>query len=276
MAYPSRRIAAQCPTCGKDYTYIPSSPRQHCSKACLPSARLTTTCPECGIEFWYYRSWPRKYCSNVCSGKNTVSNLPNFTPARYTTQCEQCGQSYETTPKATRGRFCSRRCYGAWLSIHQHGAAHPRHGKKAPRPHRLVSLMCALCSKPFLAKPSHLTRRRFCSKACHGAWRTATGAFSGANSPTWTGGHDPYYGPSWHPAKRAVRLRDPICQRCGILPETAGQALDVHHLIPFRAFGVERHAEANALSNLIALCRDCHQIFEWQTNRSDAHLVRVS
>lgn len=33
---------------------------------------------------------------------------------------------------------------------------------------------------------------------------------------------------------------------------------DIHHLIPRSKFGKKRKAEQDHISNLIALCRDCH------------------
>jgi 5-methylcytosine-specific restriction endonuclease McrA len=89
----------------------------------------------------------------------------------------------------------------------------------------------------------------------------------GPANRNWRGGEVPYYGPTWQRAKRETRKRDAVCQECGIDPLTLGRALDVHHRIPFRAYGIERHAEANVLTNLIALCNRCHLQVEWDTNR---------
>jgi predicted HNH restriction endonuclease len=58
-----------------------------------------------------------------------------------------------------------------------------------------------------------------------------------------------------------------MCQQCGKTPKDTGKALDVHHIQPFRTFGVARHADANALSNLIALCSRCHLRTEWEARR---------
>lgn len=184
---------------------------------------------------------------------------------RYHAICEQCGQPFTYARHQTRGRFCSRSCWGHWLANHARGAMSPNFGRHFGRPKHLppaTYVACGSCGQPFRIKPSHADRRRFCSKACAGRAH-----WHGAANPRWVGGREPYYGPSWRSAQRAVRLRDPICQRCCILPETNGKALDVHHLIPFRTFGVARHAEANALSNLIALCHNCHLLVEWDTNR---------
>jgi DEAD/DEAH box helicase domain-containing protein len=71
------------------------------------------------------------------------------------------------------------------------------------------------------------------------------------------------YGPSWPDASRAVRTRDGHrCRQCGA-PERNGRAHDVHHLRPFREFGFipgenRNDRQANALDNLITLCRTCH------------------
>jgi len=79
------------------------------------------------------------------------------------------------------------------------------------------------------------------------------------------------YGPGWQSKRRKVRSRDDyMCQRCG-LPESEhkskwGQELHVHHIIPRKEFldenGDFNHQEANALDNLIAVCRDCHRLLE--------------
>jgi len=43
----------------------------------------------------------------------------------------------------------------------------------------------------------------------------------------------------------------------------------VHHLRPFRCFGLSRHLEANALTNLIALCHSCHRKAETLYRQSE-------
>ena len=64
------------------------------------------------------------------------------------------------------------------------------------------------------------------------------------------------YGPDWPKLRRQVRARDGYrCQMCGA-PEKE-RAHDVHHKIPFRAFGSAQ--AANHLANLMTLCRPCHR-----------------
>jgi predicted HNH restriction endonuclease len=38
--------------------------------------------------------------------------------------------------------------------------------------------------------------------------------------------------------------------------------MEVHHIIPFRHFGIEGYLAANALENLVSLCRACHMLRE--------------
>ncbi|MGQ9467553.1 MAG: DEAD/DEAH box helicase [Anaerolineae bacterium] len=75
------------------------------------------------------------------------------------------------------------------------------------------------------------------------------------------------YGPDW-PAQRAAALaRDGYrCRHCG-MPEQEGHPLEVHHLVPFAAFGYvpgvnDLHRLANRLENLITLCSACHRRVE--------------
>lgn len=85
----------------------------------------------------------------------------------------------------------------------------------------------------------------------------------GPLSPVWQGGKVYYYGGSWDRQRNKARERDNYtCQRCGVTEIEIGRELDVHHKIKFRLFGVDRHEEANNLSNLICLCNPCHTIVE--------------
>lgn len=125
--------------------------------------------------------------------------------------------------------------------------------------------VCSVCGKEFAVKPSHVARRIYCSRLCHGAAQAVE--WQGANNPSWTGGYEPYYGPSWRSAQRQVRARDTVCQGCGMSPAEQGRALDVHHIVPFKSFGLARHAEANHPDNLVALCVSCHLKADWSENR---------
>lgn len=267
-----------CIVCGGEFHVRPSSKNKTCSVKCKNtlvaqantdlSKHIRTTCPACQKEFTYLASWPRKYCCKKCAAIETVTNIKRFSPSIFTATCENCGQEFETTPKRSRGRFCSQKCFGEWSSRNTVGEKHPNKGKSFPRPKNLPPPLfksCEVCGKEFLTKQSHANRRRCCSRSCSAKlWSKER---TGENSPTWLGGHDPYYGPSWQVAKRDARERDRKCMRCGVTPEVLGRELDVHHVVPFRKFGRDRHLEANDLSNLMCLCFACHLKVEWETNR---------
>lgn len=74
----------------------------------------------------------------------------------------------------------------------------------------------------------------------------------------------PDYGPNWAEQRRRARERDRFtCRRCGARESETGREHDVHHVIPFRRFDYrpgenDNYVKANALSNLITLCRACH------------------
>lgn len=209
---PENYVDQTCPGCGVTFTVSRYKFTEYCSRQCRTKAYTDTReCPTCSSTFTFWKSWPRTYCSNECAGKANVSNIVHFAESAYRALCEQCGTKFTTTPKRSRGRFCSRPCWATWMETN------------APR---------------------------------------------GEQAPNWRGGYDPYYGPSWRAARRATRRRDKVCVECGISPETLGKQLDVHHLVPFRTFGRDRHAEANQLDNLVALCPTCHLKLEWATNWS--------
>lgn len=67
------------------------------------------------------------------------------------------------------------------------------------------------------------------------------------------------YGPQWNQIRSAIRLRDEFqCQNCG--KKETGKAFHVHHKVPFKAF--HSLILANAPSNLVTLCPECHMLAE--------------
>jgi DEAD/DEAH box helicase domain-containing protein len=74
-------------------------------------------------------------------------------------------------------------------------------------------------------------------------------------------------GPNWAEMRDRARARDGYrCQLCGA-PERAARGHDVHHIRPFRDFGWakgenDNYRLANALDNLVTLCRGCHRVAE--------------
>lgn len=256
------KASGLCPQCGRAFEYFSSCYRTgkkiYCSRECQKAAcRIETTCPQCGKVFWYHRSWPRKFCSRACSAAvNAKANLGiTELPDQY---CEMCGKKIEGLTWADR-RFCSRRCFGDHLAKTLKGKPRPEVAGERPDLQKRVTKHCDQCGKAFRVKQSHADRRRFCSKSCMAIWQSESGEWSGENSPAWRGGPMPYYGPNWRPQRRNARRRDSYtCRRCGKTEQELGRQLDVHHIEPFRTFGLERYREANRLQNLISYCHICH------------------
>lgn len=254
------KLTKECPQCGKSFPY--SSPSQdgrtYCSRACQMAAkRITTTCPTCGKEFWYHSCWPRIYCSRQCSAKANVTRQLGVVLVAPST-CEQCGKEITKDNRSGR-RFCSSSCFGEWLSKNRNGENHPTYKR--------IDRVCKQCGQAFKVKPNVLARNEgvFCNIKCKAEWQKLhpqqhkLPVLRGAANPRWKGGVFPYYGPNWRPQRRNARRRDNYtCQRCGKTESELGRQLDVHHIKPFREFGVENHQAANTLSNLVCLCYRCH------------------
>ena len=223
--------------------------------------------------------------------------------------CEFCGESFrcrKSLPK-NLGRFCSRKCFGAWyrisrkksliciicgksftvgksyydrhtcsrecLSIHLSNVfssteqieIRSKTGKSnsgCQHPHRRVNPViraCIVCGRNFELN-SHVgkqqkEKQRFCSTEC---WYKYIRE-DGSRHPSWKGGYEPYYGSNWNSQRRKARKRDRyICQKCDVTEYELRHELDVHHIVPFRIFGIDQFKKANQLSNLISLCKSCH------------------
>jgi len=249
-------IIVKCAGCGKSIKRWPRDIRRskehYCSVECKNKAHQTVlTCPICGIQFKVKlsRKDRRATCSKECL-KIHLSRLqqehPNTPRDRITKNCPVCGVSFETVPSTER-RFCSRSCADKAISL---GLTHRR------KPH-LIDLICEQCGQQFQVQPYAAKTQRFCSLVCKYEWQGP--AMSGENHPLWKGGRAEYYGSNWKRQRREARRRDGhVCQHCGITEQELGRALDVHHIKPFKEFGLENHNQANKLSNLISLCTSCH------------------
>lgn len=236
-------------------------PNQYTS---MPSRIEQVTCAVCGKVFPAEMRRKRKYCSDRCKGYGSVGHIRRAGGEGQAVPCEQCGKDVWRTPSQPR-RFCNSACFGRWLAVHNVGPANPTTGRRSTRPKPMTTLVCPACKNPFEVAAGRSKHRTCCSRHCAAEWR----ARRGSASPFWRGGYTPQYGPSWPAARRAVRRRDQICRHCGKYPQQDGPALDVHHLRPFRCFGLSRHLEANALTNLIALCHSCHRKAETLYRQSE-------
>jgi len=153
--------------------------------------------------------------------------------------CAGCGEEFQIHHYRTitaKNNYCSRKC---------------RITKK--------QLPCDWCGKIIERVPAQLEPHNFCSRECSGKYYTKN--YSGENNKNWTGDYVKYYGPNWRHQRNLARERDSYkCTKCG-KPEIDKQH-DVHHVIAFALFGIDKYEEANELTNLITLCNSCHTSLE--------------
>lgn len=256
-------LASSCKDCFKRL-YAPSKPKK--ARAKKNGKATTVICTECGKTFIRLPHEIRKdginYCSLQCAaiGKGKRSrgkNSPHY--SRSQVPCAYCGATLLRTASKikhnTAGHFCNGECYGKWREQNMVGEASTRWTEK-------VVTECLQCHVEMTLIQSQVRDPgNFCSRECYSGWRKEN--MVGDDSPLWKGGRLPSYGGSWKRQQYRARKRDDhTCQHCGATKEEMGREPDVHHILPFRLFGVERHEEANHLSNLVCLCKRCHGIAE--------------
>jgi 5-methylcytosine-specific restriction endonuclease McrA len=91
----------------------------------------------------------------------------------------------------------------------------------------------------------------------HGIETRPSLAATGADNPNWAGGYKKYYGRNWDEQRQKAIKRDRgECCICG------DRDVQVHHIQPFRTYGLENYQEANRLENLMCLCQKHHSRWE--------------
>lgn len=180
-------------------------------------------------------------------------------------QCVYCGKIVEKKrcQIAKYGEaYCGVRCLGKANGERLRGKANPRYTR--------VTTTCEYCGVAIVRVSALFarSRRHFCSYACNGKWKAEN--LVGAKIYNFKGGtaNDRYYGEDWQRQKRLARERDNnTCQRCGKTRDKIGKNMDVHHIKPWRFFGLKNYKEANDLKNLICYCYKCHKTVEEQSER---------
>jgi len=211
-------------------------------------------CKVCGKGSWIqFRYRDMSICIS-CSLKGLMSgeNNPNWKP-KVEMVCVQCGKCFEVIPAREKtARFCSRKCQGAYKSIHQSGEnGSTWNGGK-------TKMVCPMCGKIFEVTPSIVNKRRFCSGECWGNYKAAQmqGADNfmfgrnhtaetrqkmsengpnkfGERNPNWRGGSsfEPYCVKFNEKFKEFIRDKfDRICFLCGKSEEDNVRRLCVHHV----------------------------------------------
>lgn len=274
-------------TCSIRTCDLPSRVRQLCNthyNAALRTGQLqkldrraapsiTVACTTCGSPVnrrpWQIQTGQSVYCKRSCQPSPTTGRR-----AGQSRICKVCAKAFYTYPSrqtnpGSTNEFCSMACYNVARTGVPTGRTHsPEVIEKIRRAPRLKGTLhprwkprttkrCEHCdtdyelsvSRPFKERG----RQRFCSTKCWYDWMRS----APENSPTYNGGHEPFMGPNWREQARRARARDNYtCQDCGLV--RTRPALDVHHIIPRRTFNRDWE-RANALPNLITLCKSCHK-----------------
>lgn len=219
--------------------------------------------PSCLVKAHLKRGKQHYFCSRKCYGEYRSKTFIGSKHPQWkgmTAKCRECGKVFHTRPNRLnngRGRFCSKKC------LYQHQSKIEkitRRGEGNPAWVTKIISSCPNCGARLEITPIAFDKSKFhfCSMKCRFEY------LSGARHPSWKGGDYPeYYGPNWREQKRKTWKRDnDICQQCGASAKELGKKPDVHHIIPFREFGISRYKDANRLENLILLCHSCHQSIE--------------
>ncbi len=200
------------------------------------------------------------FCSVECRAEGQKEYQKGEKHHNYNSVIVKCTYCAEPVKRAKgyaetyNNLFCNMECYGKWMSENLVGKKHPRWSR--------IKVLCKVCGEILYRQPNRIkrTKHHLCSRECTNEWNSISGIHAGPNNPRWKGGCNTgtvSYGPNWTRQKKVVRRRDNyICQYCS--RSEKHRAHDVHHIIPFREFGIERYKEANQLRNLVTLCRKCH------------------
>lgn len=164
--------------------------------------------------------------------------------------CGQCGRQFDVAAsriKYGRGKHCSSRCQYSSIK------SRIKLGK--------IKRSCLNCSMDFFVYKSklksHIGSGKYCSRFCRDTHRI------GVNHPQYLNGSSTEHrGANWQSQRRKTKIRDHgRCRTCGITDKKSvmiyGQALHVHHKMPFRFFSDYR--QANRLNNLLTLCPADHR-----------------
>lgn len=230
----------ECPQCGSEHE-TENGLKIHWGRSDDHEGTIAGTEVECDVCGTTYRKKPylaeesdRHFCSDECKSEGYKD--------RVDLECDHCGKSFERRQSHYNEdgpNYCSQQCNG-----------------EATQDREMVK--CTNCGA------EHERRRwqienyddHFCSVECR------TEYMRGENDPKWRGG-------SWvlkTLRRRAgdFRWRDRLdhidqdppleCEMCGATEEDfEDDLLDVHHIVPVMAGGVNRS------ELLMVLCRSCHR-----------------
>ena len=197
--------------------------------------------------------------------------------------CENCGEMFQrilSQYNLYKTHFCSRECYNLYgrinVNCYRCGVSFIVKKSKWKNSKTKIFFCCLSCRRDppvncdwcgteFIKYRNKQNKNKFCSVECKAHWQSEN--IRAENHHRWTGGEHKYYGRGWEKQRIRVIERDKhTCQKCGKTEDELNRNLDVHHIIPFRIFGLKNYEKANRLSNLISLCNPCHRVIEKEVN----------
>ena len=187
------------------------------------------------------------------------ANNPNWKGGKIIRKCLKCGVDFGVKRHVIKdggGKFCSQSCRASITLT----------GDKAPNwKGGGVICKCEICQKEFTIKKSETYRGKFCSRKCHGNWKSQYK--TGINNHSWKGGITPerqVFNKSvdWKNAVSAVWKRDKAtCQNCLKKQIYKEKSFEVHHIISFKYKELRA-----AIDNLVLLCNPCHGFIHSKKN----------
>ena len=253
-----------CPSCDDVFDSSKAMKLHHVNLHGESIAGVEYSCDWCEETFRIdpYRKERSNYicCSRKCSDKiqskhYSGKNHGSWKGNKVEVDCAYCGDSKKVPPHRVENQerfYCGFDCFSNHGAPWMQGDNHPDWKER-------VTISCEQCGDDIEVPPVEVDKTRFCSKQCDLDWRSEE--FSGDGNPSWKGGYERYYGPSWTEQRKEARKRDGYtCQCCFKQESEAGREHHVHHIIPFRKF--DDHLKANDLSNLVTLCGKCH--YKWE------------
>lgn len=245
---------AECPTCGETYKNEAGMKIHHKRIHGESISGVLSECEVCGEEFRHDPLDAGRFCDFDCYAEWQSQTKMGEGRDRVNLTCEVCGDTFEVIrSRKDDARFCSYECMGEWQSEARCGEDHPRYVEE-------VEVECDWCGNPLTRLPSYVDMYEhvFCGHECYAEYMSEYRV--GEDHPLWKPDSNPQYGPGWNEKKKErVRERDNReCQVCG--DESSGEKLNVHHIQQARTF--DDPEKRNAMENLIALCRACHQRVE--------------
>lgn len=239
----------QCPACGDTLPSEIGLKRHHklAHGESLVNNSDGPECPTCG----------RNDFKNERGMKMHHKQMHGESLAGVEVECEWCGDALRVPPENHRAadrHFCKDdNCRSKWMeSLDKTQSPRWSGGKQI--------YQCANCGSDVQRHSGNTHGENvFCDRDCYTSWKG--GQMTGPNHFNWKGGSEPYYGEDWlEQRRRALKRDDHTCQSCGHSPCDGSRDLDVHHIRPLRTF--DDPADANALDNLVSLCRSCHSTWE--------------